>query len=158
MMTNQPIQETISYLLAQTCKAHRAMADRLLAETGLHVGQEMILLCLWYEDGLTQTELGERLCIQAATVTKMLTRMAQAGLVERQGDARDQRISRVYLTDKGRNAQEQVEAVWQHLEQCITASLSIEERLLLRRLLMQVYANIQSGAAVVCSHNERRGI
>jgi len=46
-MSTKPIEETISYLLAQVCKAHRAAANEVLSETGLHVGQEMMLYSLW---------------------------------------------------------------------------------------------------------------
>jgi len=37
----KPIPETISYLLAQVCKAHRGKGQELLSELDLHLGQEM---------------------------------------------------------------------------------------------------------------------
>jgi len=141
-MAQKPIPETIGFLLAQTCKAHRSMADRLLGEVGLHAGQEMILLRLWREDGLMQSDLADRLCVQAATVTKMIHRLAEAGLVERRGDSEDQRISHVYLTEKGRALQPPVEEIWGCFEQTSFASLTLEEKILLRRLLMQVLDNL----------------
>ena len=81
-MTQKLVPETISYLLKQTCRAHRNTAHKLLAEIGLHPGQEMILFRLWQADGLTQSELVEKLCVQPATVTKMLNRMVKNGLVD----------------------------------------------------------------------------
>jgi hypothetical protein len=47
------IGETTGYLLARVCKAHRGSVGDALAEVGLHVGQEMVLLHLWQRDGLT---------------------------------------------------------------------------------------------------------
>ena len=72
--------------------------------------------------------------------------MVKNGLVERRGDPQDQRISRVYLTDQGRELQRSIEGVWDKLEQYTVATLNLEERLLLRRLLMQVQDNLNNCA------------
>jgi MarR family transcriptional regulator, organic hydroperoxide resistance regulator len=135
-------EETISALLAYTCKSYRGMAERLLGQAGLHVGQDYILLHLWETDGLTQSELGERLCVQAATITKMLDRMEGAGLLERRSDTHDQRVSRVYLTAQGQNVRQTVTHIRATMEQVLTAELSQEEQSILHRLLTQVRENI----------------
>lgn len=136
------IPETISYLLAQVCKAHRGKGQELLSELDLHLGQEMLLIRLWPGDGLTQSELADDLCISPATITKTLDRMSKAGLVERRTDSEDQRVSRVYLTNQGQMLQEPVEGVWHELEAQCLANLTLEEQILLRRLLLQVYENL----------------
>jgi DNA-binding MarR family transcriptional regulator len=140
-MQNQ-ITETISYLLAQICKAHRGKGQELLSDLDLHLGQEMLLMHLWPRDGLTQSELADDLCISPATITKTLQRMSKAGLVERRTDSEDMRLSRVYLTNEGKMLQEPVVGVWHELESQILANLTLEEQILLRRLLLQVYDNL----------------
>ncbi len=141
-MNQKPILGSLNFLIAQTCKAHRGVADRLLADIGLHIGQEMILAHLWRKDGLIQSELVGQLGVQPATVTKMLNRMAQSGLVERRKDSQDQRISRVYLTNQGQAIKKEVEQVWAQLEQYTIQSLNPEDQILLRRLLMQIRDNL----------------
>ncbi len=136
------IKGTTGYMLAQACKLHRQRAEALLNEIELHVGQEMLLSGLWEKDGLTQTELADYVMIQPATVTNMLQRLERAGIVERRPDAEDQRISRVYATKKGRGLEEAVEEQWGKLEQESFAEFSVEERVLLRRLLLQVYRSL----------------
>jgi DNA-binding MarR family transcriptional regulator len=138
----KPITETISYLLVQVCKAHRGKAQELLTKIELHPGQEMLLLRLWPADGLTQSELAGELCISPATMTKMLDRMAKAGLVERRTDVEDQRVSRVYLTGEGRSLREPIEGIWHEIEAQSLVNLTLDERILLRRLLLQVYENL----------------
>jgi DNA-binding MarR family transcriptional regulator len=138
----KPITETISYLLVQVCKAHRGKAQELLTKIELHPGQEMLLLRLWPGDGLTQSELAGELCISPATMTKMLDRMAKTGLVERRTDIEDQRVSRVYLTAEGRSLREPVEGIWHELEAQTLVNLTLDERILLRRLLLQVHENL----------------
>jgi DNA-binding MarR family transcriptional regulator len=141
-MVQKLISESIGALLVQICKAHRNKAQELLSRIDLYPGQEFLLINLWPEDGLTQSEVAESLCIQPATVTKMLDRLVKTGLVQRVQDSSDQRVSRVYLTEKGRELLEPIEQVWEELEQTSFANLSLEERLLLRRLLLQVHENL----------------
>lgn len=102
----------------------------------------MILRQLWDTEDMTQSELAERLCIQPATATKMLQRMERSGLIQRRNDPEDQRVSRVYLTDQGRALYQPYQELWDRLEQYSIQGLSLEERVLLRRLLMQVRDNL----------------
>jgi len=137
------ITETLSYLLVQIARAHRNQAQELLNDIGLHVGQELLLLHLSLADGMAQSELAEEICVQPATLTRSLDRLTRAGLVERRVDAEDQRVSRVYLTEEGRALQAPIERIWRELEAWSFANFTLEERLLLRRLLLQVYTNVQ---------------
>lgn len=141
-MTNQSIKDSVGYTLAQVCKLHRQRADNLLNTIGLHVGQEMFLTELWRKDGIPQTELAEQLSLQPATVTNSLRRIEREDIVERHDDSDDQRVSRVYLTGKGRGLEGPVEEKWGQLESEAFAGFSLEERVLLRRLLLQVYQNL----------------
>jgi len=141
-MVEKQISETIGSLLVQICKFHRNKAQELLSRIDLYPGQEFLLLNLWPQDGLTHTEVAENLCVQPATLTKMLDRLVRTGLVKRQMDPDDQRVSRVYLTEKGRELLQPINQVWEELEQISFANLTLEERLLLRRLLLQVYENL----------------
>jgi len=143
-MTQQSMEKSISYLIVQVGKLHRNKAAELLAGCGLYVGQEQFLMHLWQADGQTQSEIAEWLCVQPATLTRMLTRMEKAGLVRREQDAEDARVSRVYLTQRGRELQEPVEKAWLELERQTVASLSAEELALLRRLLLKVQMNLDS--------------
>src|SRR4051812_46097747 len=107
-----PIGETTGYLLARACKAHRGSVGATLAETGLHVGQEMVLSHLWTQNGLTPSELADRLGVEPPTVTNMLSRMEKAGLLKRYRDPQDARCTRVHLTEKGQELREPVERRW----------------------------------------------
>ena len=137
-----PLKSTVGYSLAMACKLHRQRAEVLLSEIGLHVGQEMLLTGLWGNEGITQTELAEYVEIQPATVTNMLQRLEREGIVERKPDLQDQRISRVYTTQKGREMEERVQHQWARLEQESFGGFNVEEKVLLRRLLLQVYQNL----------------
>ncbi|MGH2498423.1 MAG: MarR family winged helix-turn-helix transcriptional regulator [Ktedonobacteraceae bacterium] len=141
-MNYKPEYESINFLLGMICRAQRGKMSEALTGIGLYAGQEMFLWQLWRQDGLTQSQIVERMCVQPPTVSKMLDRMEKTGLVERRPDPEDNRISRVYLTKQGHSSQRAVRDIWTNVEQRITEGLSVEERLLLRRLLLQVHENL----------------
>ncbi len=136
------IGETTGYLLARVCKAHRGSVGDALAEVGLHVGQEMVLLHLWQRDGLTPSELAEALGVEPPTVTNMLSRMERAGLLKRCRDPEDARCTRVYLTEQGRELRAPVEACWEAVEEHALSGVTAEEEALLRDLLVRLHDNL----------------
>ena len=150
MADPKPLPETLSYLLAQVCKLHRQRAEDLLSEIGLHVGQEMVLCALWQKEGVTQTELGERLAVRPATVTNALRRLERKGLVRRVSDPDDQRISRVFPTDEGRERRAEVEEQWSELERETLAGFDDCARDLLRSLLSRIHENLASQQDQAC--------
>lgn len=136
-----PVKGTVGFALAKTCKAHRGNVGALLAELGLHVGQDMILIELWQNDGLRGGELASRLGVEPPTVTKMLRRLGGLGLVERRDDPADARSFGVYLTERGRALEGPVARRWRLAEERSLAGLDADERETLRRLLAKARAN-----------------
>ena len=141
-MSSFVVIDSISYLLTEICKRRRALSEEMLAEIGLHAGQEMFFVSLLAEAGLTQTELANRLHVQRATLTNMLNRLEQHGLVERRDDPTDRRVIRIFTTETGRALRDKLQAVWEKTETQIVGGLNVEERIIFRRLLLQVYANL----------------
>jgi MarR family transcriptional regulator, organic hydroperoxide resistance regulator len=135
------LQNYIGFRILQIIKAHRVRADIAFGEVGLYPGQEMALYQLWNEEGLTQSELGERLSIDPSTMTKTLQRLEQSQIIERRQDAEDGRVYRVYLTSKGRDLQDKVQKIWDDLEETTVKGLSDVEKALLLRLLSQIQEN-----------------
>lgn len=138
----QQISNHIGFLFVQICRAHRQWVDTELNKLGVHVGQEMILLRLAAEDGIPQSSLVDHLCVEPPTITKMLQRMERSDLVERRSDPADARVSLVYLTVHGRSLITPILDIWERLESQILVDVTESERLLLRRLLLQVQTNL----------------
>lgn len=135
-------EESLEMLLGQVCRLHHCRAHMLLAEIGLYRGQPPFLHILWQKDGRTHKELAEALHLQPATVSKIVQRMENAGWLITRADPDDLRVSRVYLTEKGRKIQGKVTDILRELEQEAFAHFTLEERVLLRRLLLQVRDNL----------------
>jgi DNA-binding MarR family transcriptional regulator len=140
----QEVTNYVGYLLVQVMKLHRKLAETGLNDFGLHVGQELVLLWLYQQDGMAQSELADVLGVEAATVTKVLQRMEAAGLIERRQDSGDARVSRVYLMPKSRQLIEPLRGLWAEVEQKTIKGLSEPEVMLLRRLLLQILENLSN--------------
>ena len=129
-------------LLVQVSRSLRASALAQLAKLGLHPGQEFVLMQLFANDGQGQTALAERLGVQAPTVTKMLQRLEAGGFVERRVSAADNRVTLVYLSERGRALEKPLRQTWARLERQVTGGLNAHEREQLAALLRRVRANL----------------
>ncbi|MGP7819382.1 MarR family winged helix-turn-helix transcriptional regulator [Niallia sp. 01092] len=108
----------------------------------LHVGQDNLLCKLWREDGLTQVELCNKLNCEAPTVTNMVKALEKKGLIIRRKDYNDKRIIRIFLTDAGKDLEAPVNEKWRKQQDRLLTDITLDERMLLRRLLKQMEANL----------------
>ena len=74
----------------------------LLEPLGLTYPQYLVMLVLWEADGITVSQLGDRLQLDSGTLTPLLKRLEQAGLLQRLRDATDERRVLLQLTAAGR--------------------------------------------------------
>jgi DNA-binding MarR family transcriptional regulator len=120
---------------------HRHLVTLRLESLGLYRGQHRLITTLGNIDGLTHSELAESLRISNATVSKMVQRMEQHGFVERCQDQNDQRISRVFLTEKGHSIHQQMDKMFVQLQKDELEGFSDEEVDQLMVLLEKLNAN-----------------
>ncbi|MFO8069685.1 MAG: MarR family transcriptional regulator [Alkalibacterium sp.] len=91
----------------QITKLYRPLLEKL----GVTYPQYLVLLVLFEEETVTVKELGERLYLDSGTLTPMLKRMEEHGLVERRRSSADERVVDVSLTSKGRGIEKQAEEI-----------------------------------------------
>lgn len=127
------IEDTLSYRLLKAMKATRPSIWPVLAEHGLHPGQDLLLSELWREDGISQGELVARLGVEAPTVSKALQRLERTGHVRREAGRGRRRL--VFLTEEGRRLREPVERAWRQADEVVAAGLSADDRARLAELL-----------------------
>ena len=94
-----------------------------------------LLANLEREDGQTLAALSRRMLVTAGNLTGLVDRAERDGVVERRADPRDRRLSRVYLTDKGRELIQGLLPVHADHVTELLADLEPTERRELRRLL-----------------------
>ena len=75
----------------------------LLVPLGLTYPQYLAMLVLWEADGITVSQLGQRLTLDSGTLTPLLKRLGTLGLLQRQRDVLDERRVLLHLTPAGRS-------------------------------------------------------
>ena len=127
-------------------KLMRNAADAAMSRHGVRVGQNLVLEALWATDGQTPGELAEGLGVAIPTVVKMANRMEAAGLLTRRRDARDGRLVRLYLTERGRLVQNAIEHELAQLDRRATSLLTGAERSALQVALVKVAEGLSAPA------------
>jgi DNA-binding MarR family transcriptional regulator len=96
------LDHQLCFALYSASLAMTKLYKPLLDELGLTYPQYLALLALWEQDGLTVSDLGERLHLDSGTLTPLLKRLETAGLLSRLRDVQDERRVLIRLTAAGR--------------------------------------------------------
>ena len=142
MEESKTIKTASKLLMMQTCKLLRDTNHQLLEEIGLAPGQDITLLVLAEQEGLTQKEIAVQSYVRAASITNTLQRMEKSGLILRRSDPEDQRVSRVYLTDTGKKKLREVLILRQKLERIKFNGFSTQEQEIFWNLIQRVNQNL----------------
>lgn len=121
--------------------ASRAMTNAYragLPELGLTYPQFITMVALWEQDGLTVSELGQRLHLDSGTLSPLLKRLENAELVQRRREAADERRVSIHLTRAGRQLEAQAAAVQAEIIGGI--NITDQEALMLRQLAQRFTA------------------
>lgn len=136
-------EDSVHSIFAQVMRLQFCRTHTLLEELGLYPGQPPLLFLLYKKNGQSQKELSSKMGIKPSTLTVMIKRMEKLGLVSRHQDESDQRISRIFITEEGLELCKKVAVVHRQIEEESYLNFNMEEKILLKRLLMQVRDNLQ---------------
>ena len=100
------------------------------------------MCCLWEEDGLPTSTLGEKLQQVGGTLTGVLERMEQRGVIRRERDARSSRIWRIWLTESGRELQLVLPPMAMELREASLLGIPNSDRQRLSELIDRALANL----------------
>lgn len=96
------LDHQLCFALYSASLAMTKLYKPLLDPHGLTYPQYLAMLVLWESEGITVSQLGERLMLDSGTLTPLLKRLEAAGLVQRLRDAADERRVLLQLTRAGR--------------------------------------------------------
>lgn len=96
------LDQQLCFALYSTSLAMTRVYKPLLLKLGITYPQYLALLVLWEDDGLSVSELGERLFLDSGTLTPLLKRLESSNLVSRLRAVDDERRVRITLTPAGR--------------------------------------------------------
>ncbi|PXW71645.1 DNA-binding MarR family transcriptional regulator [Blastomonas natatoria] len=140
--------DSIGFLLNDTARLYRRTLDGMLRDLGMTSLQWRTVARLNREPGMRQSELADLLEVEPITLSRMIDRLADSGMVCRKPDPNDRRAWNLYLTDKTDGLIRQLEAEARRVEDHAFAGLSQDERHVLAGLVERVRANLSRKEAV----------
>lgn len=96
------LDNQLCFALYSASLAMSKMYKPQLEALGLTYPQYLVMLVLWEQDGLTVSEIGERLYLDSGTLTPLLKRLEAAGYLSRLRDVNDERRVLIRLSAAGR--------------------------------------------------------
>jgi DNA-binding MarR family transcriptional regulator len=134
--------QELGRLLVSVCRLHHTRADQSMDKIGLYRGQARLLMTLSEQDGLSHSEIAERLEISASAVTKVIQRMEEAHYVQRRDDPADERVSRVYLQAQGHALIAEIRRTFGRLDRTMFDGMPEPDLERFRDLLTRMQANL----------------
>ena len=113
-----------------------------LADTGLTLGQPKVLDYLKDHDGASQKEIAAGCLIEAGSLTSILNRMEEKGLIERKMLNGNRRTFHIFMTESGKKNQKLVEEASKKIEKTALNGISEEEQKLFMDIFCRIYQNL----------------
>ena len=136
------------FLISRIKQVGGRLFDRMLAEADVDAfngAQGRILYVLWQQDGLTIRQISAQTSLANTTLTSMLDRMEQSGLILRTPSPTDRRAMLIRLTDKARSLREDYDRISQQMNELYYLGFTEEEVRQLEGYLQRVLDNLQGG-------------
>ena len=131
----KPLPDCLIFILAKAYQKAHARFKKELQPYGLTNIQHLVLEGLWYVEGQTAAELGDLLVLDKATLSGVLDRMEKADWIKKVEDPEDRRIHRLYPSVRAHELKDELIALRQKSNEEILSPFSLEEQVVLKRLL-----------------------
>ena len=126
--------------------ANHMMVQKMLMEqlkdTGLTLGQPKVLDYLKDHDGASQKEIAAGCLIEAGSLTSILNRMEEKGLIERKMLNGNRRTFHIFMTESGKKNQKLVEETFEKIEETALNNVSEEEQKVFMEIFLRIYRNL----------------
>ena len=136
-------EEDLQNLFIRLTHLYFKKAFALVKDTGIHPKQVPLIGLVCCREGISQKEISQALRISPPTVAVSIKRLEKAGIIERRADGKDQRLSRIFLTEKGRAVTGKVRECIKEKEKALFKGFSESEVCLLRRFFLQMIQNLE---------------
>ena len=136
------MDDTLHYLImANQMLVQRALLEQL-KDTGLTIGQPKILDCLKEHDGSNQKEIAQACFLEAGSLTTILNKMEDKGLIERRTLNGNRRSFHIFMTNEGKNKQKLVENAFLNIEKRALEGVSEKEIEQFISVYRKIYFNL----------------
>ena len=134
------------FLISQIKHTSDRVSEKALRDQGLedfNGAQGKLLYVLWQTDGISSAELADRAGLAPTTLTTMLDRMEQSGLIKRVPHETDRRRLRIMLMEKSKQLKAQYDEYSNAMTRAYYSGFSEDEIAEFERLLLRVLDNLK---------------
>jgi MarR family transcriptional regulator for hemolysin len=135
------------FLISDVGRVLRTYADQKARQYGQTRAQWAVLVKLERYEGLKQSDLAEHLDIQPITLTRLVDRLCNNGLIERRPDPTDRRAKRLYLTPAARPLIDRINGHAEELAETMLAGVDPAAASVLFEQLGLIRENIRQAIA-----------
>jgi MarR family transcriptional regulator, transcriptional regulator for hemolysin len=146
-MPQFPVSREIAVSVVDVARLLKTYADQRARQFGISRAQWTVLMRLDRFEGLKQSELAEVLDLQPISLTRLLDRLAENGLIERRPDPNDRRANRLYLTPAARPLLEQLSKLGEAMMEELLETIDEPARERLLRDLDAIKDNLRTAIA-----------
>lgn len=114
------LDQQLCFSLYSTSRLMIRSYDSFLKSLGITYPQFLVMICLWDHGTSTVDDLGEKLYLDSGTLSPLLKRLAEKGLLERRRDAKDERRVLISLTEAGQKMKDQAPQIIEKICELIT--------------------------------------
>ena len=132
------------FLMHQVFHMNVQYIIHLIEPLKIKPGHAGILLFLRKAGPLSQREIADHIGVKPPSVTVAIQKLEKLEYVERRPDKKDQRIVNIQITEKGMECTEKLMTIADQADAVLFKDMSVEEKLLLRRLMLQMRENLFS--------------
>jgi DNA-binding MarR family transcriptional regulator len=136
------MEEALGYLINDTGRMIQRAFDERARVVGGTQAQWRVLARIRRDPGIRQAPLAELFDVEPITMSRMIDRLQEAGLVERRTDPQDRRAWLLYLTPQADPIIDCIRAVADGLHASMLADVSQEELVSLRSTLNKIRMNL----------------
>jgi len=140
------LETRTGFLISHIKQVQGRVFDRLLQTCGVdefNGPQGHILYVLWQSEGIPIIELSQKTGLAKNTLTAMLSRMEENGLICREVSASDRRQSLIGLTPKARALEKRYNQVSQQMNSLFFKDFETEEIKELEQYLDRIVSNLE---------------
>ena len=130
--------DCIVFIMAKSYQKLQGEFKKLLEPYGLTTLQFLTIALLSKENDLSAADICERLLIDKSTLSGVLERLEEKGLIVKRPDQNDRRALSISMSGSCLNIVEQLSQIPETINEIAMKSMSSEERLLLKRLLKDI--------------------
>lgn len=136
------LNDHIGILIHSADLAITSYVRKQLEPFNLAPEQNLIMMILWNQDGVSSNELVSALNKDKAGIARMIASLEGKGYIYKVDDPNDKRSFKIHLTDEGKQLSHDVITVQQNMRETLTKGMTNEEVHELQKLITKVMNNI----------------